>query len=221
MVLVSDKKSRNSGNILKIKIRIRLHYRAGNQNEKFCKLIWLNTGIHFVPVLWVLETSVLVSGKIHFAAPNVPGFSLIKMRHFWQCVQAFWLPQVGENIFRCRRAINQPLTGRNKRRGTVKRRKNRNWTETATDEERICKENSESEFCVWVLLLVLLLYNFLYFYALLLAEHLILIILKNWSDFIVVSQVKNSLFSFSQATQILLCPGLWSFLKMGFLHIVH
>ena len=79
---VSDKKSINSGNILKIKIQIRLHYRTGYQNEKFCTLIWLNTGIPFIPVLCVLDSSVLVSRKIQFATLNVPGFSIIKIRHF-------------------------------------------------------------------------------------------------------------------------------------------
>jgi len=81
-VLVSDTKLKNSGNSLKIKIQIRLHYRDGNQNEKFCKLIWLNIGITFVPVLWVLETSVLVTRKIQFAASNVPSFFCNKIRHF-------------------------------------------------------------------------------------------------------------------------------------------
>jgi hypothetical protein len=38
--------------------------------------------------------------------------------------------------------------GRNKRRRIVKRSENRNRTETAVDEEQICKENSVSGFCV-------------------------------------------------------------------------
>lgn len=88
------------GNILKINIHIRLCYRAGNQNQKFCKLIWLNTGIPLIPVLWVLETSVQMSCKIQFSMWKIPGFSVIKIRHSDSVYKHFDFPTAEENIHR-------------------------------------------------------------------------------------------------------------------------
>jgi hypothetical protein len=74
--------------------------------------LWI--GILFIPGSWVLR-SVLMSHRIQFSIPNVPGvfLSYESMKYLRMC-KNFNFPTVVINIYRSRTAINQSLTGRNR-----------------------------------------------------------------------------------------------------------
>ena len=62
------------------------------------------------------KNSVLVSHRIEFGMPNVPGFlsSHVKLLNVWECAEILIFPQWEKNIYSSRTAIKQALTVRNR-----------------------------------------------------------------------------------------------------------
>ena len=77
---------------------------------------YLCMGIPYVPVVWVLKCSVLVSSKTQYGTPDVPGF--YKSQKYDISAKAYEINDfimAGGNIYRSKTAINQPLMARNKK----------------------------------------------------------------------------------------------------------
>lgn len=115
----------------------------------------LHVGIQFVPfflghapVLGVLKCFVPMSFKILVGMPNVQGFFsrsknlILLTRH----LNIFDFPREGENLYRSRASLNQPLTGMNRRgRGREGWVDYRVSTKTAEKEEIMCITKSVHE----------------------------------------------------------------------------
>jgi hypothetical protein len=107
-------------------------------------------------VLWVLRSSVLVSRKIWFGTPNVPGFCMLEKYISHNAYEHADSLKIGESIYRIWTAIKQALRGRNRRgRGRCV-----DWSlesvawdcEDQEWERRV--ESSELGVWVWVVVLV-------------------------------------------------------------------